>query len=685
MTDISIGSPLSITPDTEVIIERDPLTVDLPDEDFLKVSKKLISDSEAFYESKYNLKKRRIENKRNYFGRQLWNKKMYDWESDFNDNILWEGMAYLKPIALSKMPDIVVYPGPSQDDAVADGVTKIVDTDIKSKKRRTVLSIAFKHRPVYFVGCIKPYWNPEIGESGDFDFRWVHPENLILDHTCPSNDVNEMSFVAEYVEYTVKELVMRWPKKEQELYEQLRVSGKFSDTNNEKTEKGMNTKVKIVEIWFTWWDKAKNQPAAQAEVEANATTQEIDAAKWERVDGVGWYYEDLVFDKIRDPNWDWEGKTRLVQYGEEVDEAGLREMLITGDVTGTQQQQVFNNYFENPRKPYILLNYDQWGEMPLDETSEIEQGIPLQRDHNKRGKQLTEMLDNVRGTDVWSDLSGLKKEDIEEKKAAGPRADMIVEGNPNEVHHHVEGDQPTQALFSDKDSSKNRIFAKMGVNGAVRGEPTSDVATNNQISREGDFTRADDLTEETINNASVQMAEWELQFIKLRYTEDHFRRAIGQEGSKVFKAINQDMVDDGMEISISASSSDKLKAKQQAFDLAKLGPPFIDPLTFFKDIGASDPKGRVEKGMMFSSDPNGYFTKFVLGIDTPPQMAQALTGKPQPGAAPQDPNQPPAQGNMTNPQTVGPVSQGQQPSPGNTQQVQITPPQPQMNMAQSVV
>lgn len=681
MTEQFINSTQAIHPETEVIAERDPLTIDMPDDQFLRVSKKLVKDSEGWYEKTYNLKQRRLQNKKHYFGRQLWNKKAYDWESTFSDNILWEGMSYLKPIALSKMPDIVVYPGPTQDDAVADGITKIVDTDIKSKKRRKVLSIAFKHRPIYFVGCIKPYWNPEIGEDGDFDFRWVHPENLILDHTCPSNDVNEMSFVAEYVEYTVKEVVMRWPKKAQDFYSQLNISGVFNDKVNDKTEQGMNTKVKIVEMWFTWFDKVKNADPTQEDIGDMATEAELNADKWEKIEGVGWYYGDCLFDKIKNPNWDWEGKTRLIQYGEEVDEQSLRSMLVAGVPPDVSQQTYFNNYFENPRKPYILLNYDQWGEMPLDETSEIEQGIPLQEDHNKRGKQLTEMLDNIRGTDVWSDLSGLKKEDIEEKKAAGPRADMIVEGNPNEVHHHVAGDQPGQQLFADKDSSKNRIFAKMGVNGAVRGEPTSDVATNNQISREGDFTRADDLTEETINDASIQMAEWELQFIKLRYTEDHFRRAIGQEGSKVFQAVNRDMVDDGMEVTISASSSDKLKAKQQAFDLAKLGPPFIDPLTFFKEINATDPKGRVEKGMMFANDPNGYFSKFVLGVETPPQMAQALTGQPQPGGAPQDPNQPPSQGNMQNSQTVGPVSQGQQPSPGNTQQVPITPPQLQMNMA----
>lgn len=662
-------NPNPIRPEDQVIVERDPLTLDLDDDQFLKVAKNLVQESESWYNSTYNLKKRRAENERMYFGRQMWGKKRFDWESEFEDNILYEGMSYLKPIALSKMPDIVVYPGPTQDDEVADGITKIVDTDIKSKKRRKVLSIAFKHRPIYYVGVIKPYWNPDLGEDGDFDFRWVHPDNLVLDHTCPSNDPQEMSFIAEYVEYTVKELVMKWPKKEKDLYAQLTAAGKFTQDINEKNELGMNTKVKIVEIWFTWFEKAKKNP-----LEQEAPQDEINMAKWDRIEGVGWYYKDLLFDKIKNPNWDWEGQEKVMMNGQPAEIEQLQNMLFTGDMSGMDLTKVFNNYFENPRKPYILLNYDQWGKMPLDETSEIEQAIPMQKDHNKRGRQLTEMLDNVRGHDVWSDESGLKKEDLEELKVAGPRADIIVEGNARDNHDHVQGDQPGQSLFADKDSSKNRIFAKMGVNGAVRGEPTSDVATNNQISREGDFTRADDLTEETINDASIQMAEWELQFIKLRYTQDHFRRAIGQEGDKVFQSVNRDMVSDGMEVSISASSSDKLKAKQQAFDLAKLGPPFIDPLTFFKDIGASDPKGRTEKGWMMANDPQGYFTKYVLGMQTPEAMAAGL-GVPQP-----TPGQPPApQQPGAAAQNVGPVG-GQQPSPTNTGQVPLTPPQPQMGM-----
>ncbi len=86
----------------------------------------------------------------------------------------------------------------------------------------------------------------------------------------------------------------------------------------------------------------------------------------------------------------------------------------------------------------------------------------------------------------------------------------------------------------------------------------------------------------------------------------------------------------------------------------------------------SDPKGRTERSMMMMIDPQGYYTKYVMGLDTPPAMAGALAaGTPPAPGAPQPPQAPPQ------PQMQGVQGMPQQPSPMDTSNVPTQPPQPQ--------
>src|SRR3990167_6875654 len=105
-----------------------------------------------------------------------------------------------------------------------------------------------------------------------------------------------------------------------------------------------------------------------------------------------------------------------------------------------------------------------------------------------------------------------------------------------------------------------------------------------------------------------------------------------------------------MEVKITASGTDKAKRQKNAIEMAKLGPPFINPLDFFKDMDMNDPEGRAERGMMMSMDPAGYFMQFIKKMEVP-QMAQALGGMPPPGGAPM-PGQSPQGSSPVNPAQV---------------------------------
>jgi len=237
-----------------------------------------------------------------------------------------------------------------------------------------------------------------------------------------------------------------------------------------------------------------------------------------------------------------------------------------------------------------------------------------------------------------------------------PKLDALVHGNLNDVHKAIVPERPDAAQFNNVDITRQRMFSMAGAN-AIRGDLQSDVATSNQIAREADFTRADDLVMDTINTCSEWMAQWQMQFIKLRYTEEHLRQVLGAKGSMVYVRLRSDMIEDGMEVMIKSSSTDKLKAQRNAMEMAKL--KMIDPMTFYEDMGMTDPEGRTQKMMLFTTDPMGYMVKYVMGMDNVQQMGQALNGTPPDGQmAP-----PPPPGGAPAPQGPSPMDTSATPQP----------------------
>jgi hypothetical protein len=288
--------------------------------------------------------------------------------------------------------------------------------------------------------------------------------------------------------------------------------------------------------------------------------------------------------------------------------------------------------------------------MPYDETSRIEQSIFLQDNVNIRGKQITELAALAKGKNVFSTDSGLTVNDVALIDMADPNTDILVDGDLSKVHNYIPGIQPQQALFQEQEQNRQRIFTKMGTNAALRGiQSGENTATQTQLFKESDFTRIDDEVEDTINAAAEWMADWALQFMKLFYTEDHLVSIVGKNGKLVFQKLNRDLIEDGMEVKVSASSVDKLRRKSEAFQLVSIG--MIDPVQFFRDIEASDPEGRARSLMLFQTQPMMYFQNYVedrdveemtqelatLSTEGPPASPEAQAMQPPEEAVPQEP------------------------------------------------
>ena len=647
----------------------DPLALEIDDEELVKILDKKIETDKKFWTNKYNLTTRRKKMEMALFGKQITelekNNQLKKYETRYSNNALYEIEASLKPVAMSKLPDMIVTPGNETPESkqVADDVSKAINDDLKKRESREVLGLAFKHLPVYLTAIIKVRWNPELGEHGDIEFVNVHPDRVVIDSTATSKGQAHMRTIPELIRLTVQDLVMRFPNKRKALFEKLHQQGLVVG-EGDFAQQDMATELDIWEVWFTWYKNAKG------DVLDSPSEVEISAKKYEKIEGVLWKYDDVILAKMRNPNFDYEGEERWFVYDDPSMEQTKRpvnpdemiQMAMMGQSgDNIQPEHFYFNYFKEPQKPYFFFGYDQWGKVAIDETSRIEQNIYNQENLNGLGKQILDTI-KTRVKNVWSTEAGLKANDIQNMDMQNPTIQLLVDGNVNDVHKAIEPERPDAAQFNALSSAKETMFALAGATN-LTGVIQSDVATTNQIAREQNFTRVDDLVEDTINAASEWMAGWRMQLIKLRYTEEHFKKLLGTKGDVTFIKLKRDSIDDGMEVMIKASSSDKAKAQKNAMDAAQLGAPFINPIDFFKDMEYSDPEGRTERGMLFATDPQAYLVKYGMGLQTTEQQAAALAQQPLP--------QPPVPGV---PPTGQPAPQPQQPSPMDTANAPVAPP-----------
>lgn len=635
----------------------DPLYLGAPRAELVRTVDRRINASKKFFDGIYQLSTRRKELSQYYFGRQNRSRRFKWYESQYMDNVIWEAMASLKSIAFSKLADVTVTPnGPGPEALrVAQTLTKALNTDIKRRDRRKALKQAFTDLPFNFTGIIRVRWDPQAGIDGEICFEALDPARVVVDHTALSNSAQKMEYIAVLNQVSVQELLMRFPKRKQELLLELYQNSKISSVDSQTTAE-LASRVDVWEVWFTWYTKKEGG--------------------WEKTEGVCWKYCNCLFDAMKNPYFDYEGEQRLVTY--DPNEAVIREARleeIQASILGTSQQPLqsmtsYRNYLNQPEKPFFFFGYEQGGKMPYDETSWAEQSLPIQKNLDHRGKQITEMIDRNRGKHIWS-ADAMKAEDAEEIDLSDPDQDLVLDGNPNDVHEFIQPDLPQSALFADYENSRQRIFQKAGVQ-STAGRVTEQTATGRQIDREADYTRADDLIEDTINASLEWMAMWELHMIKLYYTQEHLVRSVGPDGKVAFLSLQQSMVDKRQEVVISASVADKLKRERVSQFMANI--KMTDPVTFYRDNELPDPEGRAEAFMAFNNPLTQafYIAKFIMNnnqgdilSETMKALQAQMEGQAQAGEPPQ-----PGQG--TPPETNQPA-QPEQPNPNQTQAVPSAP------------
>jgi len=256
-----------------------------------------------------------------------------------------------------------------------------------------------------------------IYKIGVIKYRWdkeegfvteiVRPDKMGFDPTSP--DRNSCEFMWEKMEDKMEDLIKKFPKKKKDLIAKY-------------TKDRMKSKFSYLEFWGG-------------------------GGKW-----VAWKIGSILLGKMKNPNFD---------YGSEAEDK-------EGEEGYTPAIEGINNLFKKPEFPYLLLNVFNLGKNVYDDTSLIEQAIPLQDAVNKRKNQISDLTDEQKKLIIASSKSMSKEELQSFINKYGHMGLWLDKGEMNDIK--IEGGKAGADVFNDLAQSIGEIDNIMGAQPTVRGE-----------------------------------------------------------------------------------------------------------------------------------------------------------------------------------------------------------------------
>lgn len=309
-------------------------------------------------------------------------------------------------------------------------------------------------------------------------------------------------------------------------------------------------------------------------------------------EGIVWRYGAIILGKMRQPYFDYDNP-RL-------------------------------NYFDRPRKPFILVSYANLGDTVYETTSDFEQGVPLNRIVNKRRRQITEIADRAIPKMVFSGLA-MNKEQARNINPS-PHEAVVLNDTAVDVTKAfaiIPATPPNPILYNDLLDLRGRLNSMFSVQGATNVEAANagESGVSKQITREGDLVTSDDITVITVERVVGEMAGWAYQFARLFFDDDRPpARITDKEGNTQTIELGRDKIETDLQLVVKASTNDKQVRRADAIQM--LGAEAIDPYSFYEDIDTNNPKERLRRLMAFNeSKQNGDFSRYMEVVDIDMQSA----------------------------------------------------------------
>jgi len=328
------------------------LALDMPDDELLSLKKSWELKWEKS-EARKDIERKQIENEKYWLGDHFTPAQKASKIRDLVDNLIFESLETALPIYTKQIAEPTV--ATSKEEAaqefarkVSDRIVDVADvTRLRLKMKKTVRNWA-----LYFLGVVKFGWSIE---KNEMVFQAIRPQQLVLDPDAITDECEyEGGYIGHYRTDTALDLLARFPDKSEAIIEEV---GKDK----------LGTKVRYIE----WW------------------TSEY----------LFWTLKENVLGKAKNPHWNYNEEEDVPQ----VDEVG-NPVLDEAGVSVTTKKLVAEgkNHFSSPKIPFGFLSVFNLGKTPYDDTSPIEQVLPLQDKINKRARQIDKNADNTNSGAVVS-------------------------------------------------------------------------------------------------------------------------------------------------------------------------------------------------------------------------------------------------------------------------------------------
>jgi len=544
--------------ETGVISDKIPeLTLDMSDDELIALSK---AWKRKWSEESKDLQKKQKENQNYWLGKQYSDlQEVATEDRPLVDNLIFESLETFLPVAVKQTPEPNV-----EVDETEDGIklSKVVTNRLSyifdNSKLKLKVRMAVRFWALHYFSAIKAGW--DITED-EVEIQNIRSQNLILDpeaYIIGGRYFGE--YVGEYKKESASNLIKRFPSKKSLI-----------ETGTGK--EGLGTTIKYIE----WW------------------TDEC----------VFWEYNGVILDKIKNPHYNYDTEEKVIK-----DTISLNE--IDSDIQGEQEETVTkagNNHFKTPRIPYAFLTVFNLLEHPWDDTSLIEQNLPLQDLINKRQRQWDVNIDSINGGWVVSGDSGLDKEQASQVIRAARKGGglFIPTGNPNSVVARLIGSGMPSDVYNSLIDYRNELRGVFGVTGITpQGISNEDTVRGKIITRSADVDRIGGGVAEHIEQFVDYLYNIIIQLMYVYYTDDK-KWTYMENGQLIPMSINNQLFNDKkIVVSVKEGSllpKDSMTQRSEAIDLWGAGA--VDPLTLYEKLNWSDPKKAVERLVTWNGNPMG--------------------------------------------------------------------------------
>ena len=556
----------------------------------------------------------------------------------YRNNIIHRDLAARIQNATSRMPDVVAM-SPQQDEnpQVRDQTRKVeewLNIDVDSDVTRRLAQSALRDNHLKFRGIWKHRYD-------HFKKRAVterlRPEDVVLDATAriPEDGYtcDGMEFIGEWVEDYTSSVLALFPNKAQELLDEI--------TREEKSGKrASSSKLRYLQ--------------STARVSAKDGTPKMVLVNT---------YNKILLSKDAHPYWD-EREGSDQEFGlipEERLHPEIAAMLpsLGLDIPEPPKPKRYN-FFPFPRMPYTIFSGENLGDGPLDDTTVVEQSIPMQDIVNERGDQITQTNDWAVPKTVVSTgaMTAEKASNITRDASEVVTVKLEDDQSVDDVFKSFTGEPASSALYQDLQQAIQAIDSHFSTSAAVRGEAVEpESGVSKQISREGDLSASDDIAQTMVQRAVEEMVNWRLQLAKIYYEKPVRNMSPNAGGGLRSAEISRDLIPDDIQIVVKANAVDKMTQRNMAMNL--VGAKGIDPYNLFLDLGFPNPKERAQALVDFlSGEANGY-AKYLVDIGVNPgepadQQSEGAAATPPTSMPGSTPAAAPAPGPMAPPSAPQP-------------------------------